>query len=123
MKNTALRIAALTLAVTLSACGQDASPTGDEPTVATTSEAATDKMAMPAETRMAKGTGTVTAVDAAAGTITLDHGAMPEVEWPAMTMTFSAKPQVLEGVKVGDKVTFDASIRGSAGEVTAISKN
>ena len=123
MKNTALRIAALTLAVTLSACGQDASPPSDEPTVATTSEAAMDKMATPAEARTAKGTGVVTAVDAAAGTITLDHEAMSEVEWPAMTMTFSAKPQVLEGVKVGDKVTFDASIRGSAGEVTAISKN
>ena len=48
---------------------------------------------------------------------------MPEVEWPAMTMTFSAKPQILEGVKVGDKVSFDASIQGNAGEVTAISRN
>ena len=120
MKNAALRIAALTLAVTLSACGQDASPTGDEPTVATTSEAAMDKMAMPAESRMAKGTGTVTAVDAAAGTITLDHGAMPEVEWPAMTMAFSAKSALLTDIKVGDKVNFDASITGNAGEITSI---
>ena len=120
MKNAALRIAALTLAVTLSACGQDASPTGDEPTVATTSEAAMDKMAMPAESRMAKGTGTVTAVDAAAGTITLDHGAMPEVEWPAMTMAFSAKSELLTDIKVGDNVNFDVSITGNAGEITSI---
>jgi Cu/Ag efflux protein CusF len=120
LKNAALRIAALAMAATLSACGQDASPTGDEPTVATTSEAATDKMAMPAETRMAKGTGTVTAVDAAAGTITLDHGAMPEVEWPAMTMAFSAKSELLTDIKVGDNVNFDVSITGNAGEITSI---
>ena len=123
MKNAALRIATLTMAVTLSACGQDASPPSDEPTAASTSEATMNKMAMPAEAKMAKGTGVVTAVDPVSGTITLDHEAMPEVEWPAMTMTFSAKPQVLEGVKVGDKVAFDASIQGSAGEVTAISKD
>ena len=33
-----------------------------------------------------KGHGTVTAIDKSAGTITLDHGAIPEAKWPAMTM-------------------------------------
>lgn len=113
-------VAALVLSVTLSACGQDASPT-NQPTAAPTT-AAMSNMQPAAAAKMAKGTGVVTALDASSGTITLDHRAMPEVEWPAMTMTFSAEPQVLEGVKVGDKVSFDASIQGSAGKVTAISK-
>jgi Cu/Ag efflux protein CusF len=77
---------------------------------------------MPADSKMGKGSGTVTAVDAASGKITLDHGAIPAVGWPAMKMGFSAKPDTLKGVAVGDKVDFDVTVTGSAGEVTAIKK-
>lgn len=70
--------------------------------------------------KMAKGTGTVTAVDKSAGTITLDHGPIAEADWPAMTMAFKAKPELLDSVKVGDKVAFDLALNGNAGEVTAV---
>lgn len=70
----------------------------------------------------AAGTGTVTAVDTAAGKITLDHAPIAEAGWPAMTMTFDAKPAVLDNVAVGDKVAFDLTLKGGAGEVTAIRK-
>lgn len=81
-------------------------------------------MAMPADsaTKMAKGNGTVTAVDKAAGTITLDHGPIAEANWPAMTMAFKAKPELIESVKAGDKVAFDLALKDGAGEVTAIKK-
>ena len=69
-----------------------------------------------------KSSGTVTAIDKAAGKITLDHQSIPEVGWPAMTMAFSAEPEVLETVEVGDRVGFDVSITGNSGEVTAITK-
>jgi Cu/Ag efflux protein CusF len=69
---------------------------------------------------MAKGHGTVTTVDKAAGTITLDHGPIPEAKWPAMTMAFKAAPAILDAAKVGEKVDFDLKLVGSAGEVTAI---
>ena len=78
-------------------------------------------MAMPAATT-AKGTGTVTAIDKAAGTITLDHGPIAEAGWPAMTMAFKAAPALLDSVKVGDKVTFDLKLEGNAGEVTTIAR-
>ena len=65
----------------------------------------------------AKGHGTVTAIDKAAGTITLDHGPIPEAKWPAMTMAFKAAPSITDAVKVGDKVDFDLSLKGSDGEV------
>lgn len=68
------------------------------------------------------GTGTVTAVDAAAGTITLDHAAIPGVGWPAMKMGFSARPALLNGIAAGDGVAFTITVRGNVGEVTAISK-
>lgn len=79
-------------------------------------------MAMPAAAKTGTGSGTVTAVDAAAGKVTLDHGAIPAVGWPAMTMGFSAKPALLDGIKVGDKVDFELTVTANAGEVTAIRK-
>ncbi|MDF0490510.1 copper-binding protein [Sphingomonas sp. H39-1-10] len=70
----------------------------------------------------AKGHGTVTAIDKTAGTITLNHGPIPEAKWPAMTMAFKAAPAITDAAKVGDKVDFDVTLTGSAGEVTAIHK-
>ena len=118
---------ALAAAVLLSACGKKAETPAAEQTAMETpaaSSAAADmgKMDMPVGATMAKSTGTVTAIDKAAGKITLDHAAIPEVKWPAMTMAFAAKPALLEGVAVGDKVAFDVTIKGNAGEVTAIRK-
>ena len=70
---------------------------------------------------MGKGTGTVTAIDKTAGTITLDHGPIDAVKWPAMTMEFKAAPAtLLDTVKVGDKVSFEMKVTDGTGEVTAI---
>jgi len=116
--------AALAAAVSLSACGQKAETNATTAEISPTANAgsAMGNMAMPAGAKMAKSVGTVTAIDKAAGKITLDHQAIPEVSWPAMTMTFDAKPAVLDGVAVGDKVAFDVTIAGNAGEVTAVTK-
>ena len=51
--------------------------------------------------------GTVTAIDAEAGTITVDHGPVPAIEWPAMTMPFASEgPEQLRGFARGDRVSF-----------------
>ena len=68
----------------------------------------------------ATGQGTVTAIDAEAGTITIDHGPIPEANWPAMTMGFKADEAARAKVQVGDKVEFDLKLSGNAGEVTRI---
>jgi Cu(I)/Ag(I) efflux system periplasmic protein CusF len=114
--------AALATFILLSACGQKAETTAKEQPAATTAASDMGNMAMPAQAKMAKSTGTVTAIDKVAGKITLDHGPIPEAGWPAMTMAFDAKPAVLGGVAVGDKVAFDVTIKGNSGEVTAITK-
>ncbi len=119
--------AALASAVLLSACGKKAdAPIAAETNQGVPAAAATSgdmgNLAMPADTKMGKGTGTVTAIDKTAGKITLSHGPIPEVGWPAMTMTFTAKPELLSSVAPGDKVAFDVTVKGAAGEVTAISK-
>src|SRR3546814_1718770 len=67
----------------------------------------------------AKGTGTVTAIDSAAGKITLDHGPIAELQWPAMTMAFDAPPALLTAVKIGDQVSFDLDWDGTGGTITA----
>ena len=73
-------------------------------------------------TKTGKGTGTVTAIDAAGGKITLDHGPIPEPGWPAMKMAFKATPSVIGSTSVGDKVEFDVRWTGMESEVTAIVK-
>src|SRR5512134_678317 len=47
----------------------------------------------------ASGSGEVTAVDPAAGTITIDHGPIEALDWPAMTMTFAASGVDLGAIK------------------------
>lgn len=119
MKNALLISAAL--AIGLAACGQ--AQTDKEQTDTAAGPAQTDMAEMPmaAETaRTGKGTGTITSVDPAAGKITIDHAPIPDVEWPAMTMGFTAAPAVVETARVGDQVDFDLTVRGSAAEVTAI---
>jgi len=122
MKKTMVLIALIALPFGLSGCDKKPEAPKAEASKAAASTDAMSSMAMPAGSKMGKGSGTVTAVDATAGKITLDHGAIPAVGWPAMKMGFSAKPDVLNGVAVGDKVDFDVTVTDSAGEVTAIKK-
>lgn len=74
-----------------------------------------------ASIKTGRGTGVVTAIDPKAGTLTIRHGPIPAVGWPAMTMTFkAAPPALLRGVQVGRTIGFDVRIRGMAAEVTAL---
>jgi Cu/Ag efflux protein CusF len=126
MNTLPLMLAALLAATSLAACGRktEAPVAPAQPAPAATAAPANDMAGMdmaPAD-KMAKGVGTVTAIDKSAGTITLDHEAIPEAGWPAMTMGFKIAPALLDGVAVGDKVAFDLKLHDGSGEVTAISK-
>jgi len=65
-----------------------------------------------------QGKGTVKAVNAKAGTITLHHGPIPALKWPAMTMTFKATPDVLKAAKTGKSVAFTLNAAGD--QVTSL---
>lgn len=58
-----------------------------------------------------------------AGKISLDHRTIPAVSWSAMEMGFSAKPDLLKGITVGDKVDFDLTVTGNSRGVTALRKH
>ena len=51
--------------------------------------------------------GSITNVDVAKGTVTIDHGPVKSLDWPAMTMTFAVK----------DKTLFDKLTVGKTAEV------
>lgn len=65
--------------------------------------------------------GVVKAIDTARGTITLQHDAIATIGWPAMTMPFKvASPDLLDHMKVGDKVKFTLHPAGMDSTVTLI---
>lgn len=67
--------------------------------------------------------GMVTAVDASAGTVSLDHEAIPAVNWPAMSMQFQVEPPAkLDGIAVGDRVSFQLKSAKETGVITSIQK-
>jgi Cu(I)/Ag(I) efflux system periplasmic protein CusF len=56
-------------------------------------------------------TGMVTAVDAAAGTVTISHGAVESLNWPAMTMAFKlADPNQASTLHANDHVKFKFTV-------------
>lgn len=66
--------------------------------------------------------GVVTAVDREASTITIDHGPVPAVDWPAMTMAFKADEELHDKVVAGDEVAFDFEMSEAGSRITSISK-
>ena len=65
--------------------------------------------------------GEVRKVDKAAKKITIKHGPIKNIDMPAMTMVFQVKdPALLDKVKTGDKVQFEAQKLGGAFTVTKI---
>jgi Cu/Ag efflux protein CusF len=74
------------------------------------------------QAKTATGTATVTAVNTQNRNVTLDHGPIPDIDWPAMKMEFATAPSVdLSKVKTGDKVRFTLSGSGNTYTVQSIS--
>ena len=60
-----------------------------------------------AAARLARGTGSVQSLDPSQRRITIAHGPIPTMSWPAMTMTFGVREAaMLRGFKRGDRVDF-----------------
>ncbi|WP_241230528.1 copper-binding protein [Sphingomonas koreensis] len=104
--------------MTLAACGKQEQKTvpADKAASAPTPGAAA------AAIMLGKGVGTVTALNAQTGKITLDHGEIPELQWPPMEMEFAADPKLLAGFKADDKVEFEMSWDGRSGTITKVAK-
>jgi Cu/Ag efflux protein CusF len=65
--------------------------------------------AQPSVSELPTVSGTVEKVDQAQSKITIDHGPIPNLNMDSMTMVFRVQdPALLQGVKAGDKVQFQA---------------
>ena len=65
--------------------------------------------------------GTVKSVDPAAGTVTLAHGPVKSLNWPAMTMGFAVKDKTLfDKLSVGKKVNVEIVQQGGNYVITAV---
>lgn len=72
------------------------------------------------QAKLHKGAGTVTAVDNAKGKVTIAHGPVPTLKWPAMTMAFGVKDKaLLEKLSTGKQVEFEFIQQGSDYTITA----
>lgn len=67
-----------------------------------------------------QGAGVIKKLDAKVGSVTLQHGPIAALSWPAMTMAFKADPTLLKGLKVGQQVSFTLKAGAAAPEVVAI---
>jgi len=100
MKRIAVPLASFTFLI-LGALPAQAAELKDTPGMKTGAGKATAEQAH-------KGSGTVKGVDAKAGKISLAHGPIAGLNWPAMTMDFPVKDTaVLKGVAPGQNVEFD----------------
>jgi RND family efflux transporter MFP subunit len=55
-----------------------------------------------------KAEGTIDEIDATSGTVSVSHGPVPSLKWPAMTMEFKvANSALLKNMKPGDPVSFE----------------
>ncbi len=96
----------------LTACGQ-----AQESTREASTQSGVDKN----ETaQIYSGAGKVTAI--AGDQVTIEHGPIEGIGWPAMTMSFTAPAGVVEGVEAGSGVAFAFKQQGSAYVLTSLQK-
>ncbi len=73
-----------------------------------------------AQDKVHKGNGKVTKIDSAGGKVTIAHGPVPSMKWPAMTMTFAVKDKALLGkLSPEKKVEFEFVQQGSDYVITS----
>lgn len=85
------------------------------PGAAPTTSAATPAASMPLVD------GEVRKIDLEKGLVVLRHGDIPNLAMPAMTMGFEvAERKMLDGLKVGDKLRFQAEMLQGKAVVTAL---
>ncbi|WP_294121674.1 copper-binding protein [Sphingomonas sp.] len=104
---------ALALALLLVACGEKYSPVPESGHAAASPTPNT-------EAKNFSGTGTVQSITG--DKVTIAHGPIEGLGWPAMTMTFAAKPTQLAGFDLGDRVAFAFRQEGGRFVISSIAR-
>jgi Cu(I)/Ag(I) efflux system periplasmic protein CusF len=69
-----------------------------------------------------RASGTIEALDRERGVVTIAHGPVPALKWPASTMQFQARREQLEGFAVGDAVQIGFQSEGDNAALVSIDK-
>ena len=110
MKTIALAGAA-TMSMVLAACGRT-------PNAQPENRQAAEAPATAQDGQVYSGTGTVKSISG--DQVTITHGPIEGIGWPAMTMTFRAPPEIASGAKSGDLVDFSFRQEGDAYVLTSV---
>jgi Cu(I)/Ag(I) efflux system protein CusF len=86
------------------------------------SRPATSSSVAPDAVPPASATGVVKAIDPVAKTITLDHGPVAALHWPAMIMTFKTGSVDVASIKPGDHVAFEFTSSGMDATLTKLDR-
>ena len=105
---------ALALSLLLAACGEQQNAGVENRQVSAAGPAA------PQAGEIYSGAGQVKAIKG--DQVTISHGPIEGIGWPAMTMTFTAGPSQLLGLGQGDEVAFSFRQQGSRSVITSIAK-
>ncbi len=106
---------ALALSLILAACGEKQN-NGLENRQGSTADPAASQAG-----GVYSGTGEVTGI--MGDKVTISHGPIEGIGWPAMTMTFGVpKPEAIAGLKAGDQVSFEFRKDGRGYALTSISR-
>jgi Cu(I)/Ag(I) efflux system protein CusF len=108
-----IRIAGvLSLALVVAACGEKQNAAPENRT------AASDASQTSEANQVYSGTGTVKSI--AGDQVAIAHGPIAGIGWPAMTMTFTAPPDIAPNMKAGARVDFSFRKNGSAYVLTSV---
>ncbi|WP_217475365.1 copper-binding protein [Stutzerimonas stutzeri] len=66
--------------------------------------------------------GRIEALDREQGVVTIAHGPVPALKWPASSMDFQARREQLEGLAVGDEVRIGFQSEGDKAALVSIDK-
>lgn len=106
---------ALSLSILLAACGEN------QNVEAGNSQAVKAGPAAPRAEIASSAAGEVTAIEG--DQVTIAHGPVDGLGWPAMTMTFQAgSPGIANGLNVGDRVSFEFKEFSGSYTLTSMSK-
>jgi Cu/Ag efflux protein CusF len=107
---------AASVSLVLAACGDTGTPAGQQQ-----ANQGTQTAARQTTSDVHSGEGDVTAVSGQQ--VTISHGPIEALGWPAMTMSFkAASPELLQGINVGDPVSFQFRQEQGSAVLTSISK-
>lgn len=118
-----MKITTLLAGLLLMACSPQVQQPAPPAPAVTPAPAAPAAPAARAAGTAASARGVVESVDTVAQTVTIAHGAVPALDWPAMTMTFGAREVDLKSIATGDDVDFQFTADGMDGTITHIARH